>query len=103
MAKFITCEHCQRQATIESMLQERPIKGNLLEVGLLCECGIWTHSYFTTDEMKAKALRDMELLQAWQSNKEPAVWRRYETARDAYRNQFSAFNRRWRRKFGMLK
>jgi hypothetical protein len=74
----------------------------LLEVGLQCTCGIWTHSYFTNVELKQSALHQAELLAKYQAGKDSADWQKYEMARDVHRGKFQAFNHRWRRKFRML-
>lgn len=102
MATLIICDVCKAEHKLEDILQERSIKDDLLEVGLLCNCGTWTHSYFTDAELKAKSVKVAELLQVYQSDKTVQHWRRYATARDVYNRQFVALNRRWRRKFGML-
>ena len=103
MAKFITCNHCKAESRLEDILQEREVRPKLLEVGLQCTCGIWTHSYFTSESLKAQAVKNVELLAEYQTNRAVKRWERYKTARDVYSDRFAAFNHRWRRKFGMLK
>lgn len=103
MNKFITCEHCKADLLLEDVLQERQIRENLYEVGLQCPCGVWTHSFFTSTELKMLAARAAEQLQKYQDKKTPLTWKQYETARDAYKVRFEKFNHRWRRKLGMLR
>lgn len=100
--RFVVCPDCKAEHKLEDILQERNVRSNLAEVGLLCTCGQWTHSYFTSPELKAMVVKMAELLQAYQASKTDRGWKKYATARDVYGRQFAEFNRRWRRKFGML-
>ena len=102
MSQQITCEHCHQEHDLTTLLQERSIRPKLLEVGLQCTCGIWTHSYFTNDALKAKVTRVAGIAEEFHAKRTDAMWRRYKVAQDAYKREFEAFNYRWRRKLGML-
>lgn len=99
--KWITCPECKESHELSTILRERQVKDDLLEVGLLCTCGMWTHAHFTNADLKAKQQRLQQQIAAYQQNKTPAMWTQVQTMQDAYRHQFDGFNQRWRRKMGM--
>lgn len=101
-SKLITCEHCQAENSLEDILQERQVRTNLIEVGLLCPCGVWTHSYFTSPTLKERVVKLGQRVTLFQAKRTDAAWRQYKVMQDAYKAEFEAFNHRWRRKMKML-
>ena len=100
--KLITCEHCKAEHKLENILQERSVNSNLIEVGLQCTCGIWTHSYFTSPTLKQRVIKLGERIAIFQKKQTESAWQQYKTMQDAYKVEFDAFNHRWRRKLKML-
>lgn len=85
------------------MLQERQVKDDLIEIGLLCpDCADWTHAHFTNTALKTKQERLAVQIERYQERRTEAQWRQVQTMQSAYRNEFDAFNRRWRQKLGMM-
>lgn len=102
-AKWITCQTCKESHELATLLRERHLrKDDLLEVGLLCPCGMWTHAHFTNADLKAKQQRLQQQIARYQANTTLALWTQVQTMQDAYRKEFDEFNRRWRRKLGMM-
>lgn len=100
--KWITCPECKTDHELSTLLREREVKDALLEVGLLCPCGMWTHAHFTNADLKAKQQRLQQMIARYQQNTTLALWTQVQTMQDAYRKEFDEFNRRWRRKLGMM-
>ncbi len=99
---LITCEECTAQVEAASAMAIRPAGGNVVEHGLVCpNCSAWVHSYYMTPALVALRQRLDALKVAIDARKSRGAWQNYATARDAYRRQFDATQRRLERKRGL--
>lgn len=99
---LITCEECTAQVEAANAMAIRPAGGDVLEHGLVCPvCRNWVHAYFMTPTLTAQRQRLEALKGAIDERKTRGAWQNYATARDAYKRQFEATQRRLERKRGL--
>ena len=99
---LITCEECTAQVEAASAMAIRPAGGDVLEHGLVCpNCSHWVHAYFMTPTLATLRQRLEGLKVAIDARKTRGAWQNYATARDAYKRQFEATQRRLERKRGL--
>lgn len=96
---LIVCPNCKASNTLGDCISELMFEDTVIEVGLECpECGTWTHSYWTNDELKTRAARLEEMGRIVKAKPTEAKWANYQTAREAYKKSFEEFQTRMKGK-----
>lgn len=100
----VQCSGCKKKYKIAEMLKEQPLPHPNVEVveGFLqCPtCGVCTHSYFMTEQLRHVQAQLKRAILTWQRDKSNVAWQEYTRRQQVFKNNFDKVQERYQ---GLLK